>query len=454
MIEQIESNRRRSAALVAGMALVLVALGGTIGGSRFGSGGAAAGALAAAAVWLVLWLVAVLQGDRIMLAAAGARRIEKHDAPRLFNVVEEMTIASGLGRMPEVWLIQDDSPNAFAAGRRPENRVVAVTTGLLRLLDRDELQGVVAHEMGHHKNGDIRLMILMGVMLGAVVMISELFVRGVLGGHRTRSTRGKGVSHPALAILAILAAILAPVVARILYFSCSRRREYLADASGARFTRYPEGLARALEKISGSYVHRREAEKVLAPMYIVNPLQPLVAAAGLFATHPPTGDRVRILRAMGGAGFKDYNDAFRRVLGGGSGPIGVRALASDRPEGLRAAVAPEAPFREALVRRAKETHALAARVDGLTLLTCSCGVGIKVPAGARWETIPCPRCGRENEIPRAKPAEGERFTYVRKSPDEWESFRCPCGAGLQLHPMFDGRERTCNACGRSVEIRS
>src|SRR5262245_35094400 len=273
MWEAIESNRRRSKLLVAGMGVLLLAMGSIIGHAVVPRGGLAGGLLVAFGVWAVLWLVAKFQGDRIMLSIAGAKKIEKADAPQLFNVVEEMVLASQLGRMPEIYVIPDDRPNAFAAGRTPETRVVAVTSGLLRLMSRDELQGVIAHEIGHHKNGDPALMILMGVMLGAIVLIAEIFLRsGFNRGRRSDRDRGGGGFEIVIVVLAIVFAILAPLAARMMYFACSRRREYLADASAARFTRYPEGLASALEKISVHFQANHEANRILAPMYIINPM--------------------------------------------------------------------------------------------------------------------------------------------------------------------------------------
>jgi heat shock protein HtpX len=444
MWEAIESNRRRTWVIVIGMAALLVALGIVIGESLGPGGGGVIGALGAAFIWFILWMVALLQGDRIMLLVAGAKKIEKHDAPQLFNVVEEMTIASGLGRMPDIYLIPDDTPNAFAAGRKPESRVVAVTSGLLRILNRDELQGVVAHEMGHHKNRDISFMILMGVMLGAIVLIADLFLRGTLHGGRRSSSKGGG--HPILIILSVVLMILAPALAHLMYFACSRRREYLADASGARFTRYPEGLASALEKISCHFTARRDANRVLAPMYIINPMQAL-AAVGLFSTHPPTDNRVRILRGMGGgAGYVDYEAAYLKVTRSLQPCIGKRTLAADTPLPIRAAaaVAQDDP-----VARSREAVELLARVENLTLMSCLCGVGIRIPQGLKRDSVPCPRCGRQNEIPEAQ-AEGG---YKRQGTG-WESFRCSCGAGVQLHPMFSGTRKKCTVCNRSIEITS
>jgi heat shock protein HtpX len=449
VLEQIESNRRRSAVLVAGMAAVLVALGAVIGGATGRGEGAGLGAVAAVALWLVLWLIAVFRGDRIMLGIAGARKIEKEDAPRLFNVVEEMTIASGLGRMPEIWIIPDESPNAFAAGRTPETRVVAVTSGLMKILDRDQLQGVIAHEMAHHKNRDTSLMVLMGVMLGAIILLADLFLRTAWRPRRSRS-RDSGGAQAALAIVAILAAVLAPIAAQVLYFACSRRREYLADASAARFTRYPAGLAGALASISGHYTTRRQANRVLAPLYIVNPMQAFVAATGLFSTHPPTEDRIRILRSMGGAGFAAYNEAFRRLHASGPAPVGARSLSADSPVPIRPPeAAPEG--RKEAGTRSEEVHGMLGRLDGLTSFRCPCGVGIKVPPEAAWKSVPCPRCGRENEVPRPR-AGADAAPEYRRLGSGWESFQCACGSGVQLSPAFSASRIDCPRCGRSTRI--
>src|SRR5688572_803531 len=215
MWEAIESNRRRSVVFVVTLFLVLAALGFFIGASVDPRGGLI-GVGAALVLWGILYLIAAFAGDRVVLSTAGARKIEKADAPQLFNIVEEMAIASGQ-RMPDVYLIPDESPNAFAAGRSEKNRVVAVTSGLLRLATRDELQGVIAHEMGHHKNADVRFMILAGVMLGTIILLAELFLRSGLGrGRRSSSSRkGDGGAQAAIMIIALLFAILAPILARM-----------------------------------------------------------------------------------------------------------------------------------------------------------------------------------------------------------------------------------------------
>jgi heat shock protein HtpX len=238
----------------------------------------------------------------------------------------------------------------------------------------------------------------------------------------------------------------------MIYFACSRRREYLADASAARFTRYPEGLACALEKIAVQARMNRQANRVLAPMYIVNPMEAL-AAVGLFSTHPPTESRVRILRSMGGGvGYVDYDAAFRKITGR-QGCIGKRTLGEDTAAQARAASPQVAETREETVTRSREVGNLVGRLDGLTILQCPCGVGIKIPPGAAWPSIPCPRCGRDNAVPKAqaaaRPDQPARFKRQGKG---WESFQCSCGASINLSPAFSASSKTCDRCGRTIEI--
>ena len=254
MWELVRANQRRAAILVVVMAALLFVLGYALG-ETLAPGGGLGGLLIAFLVWIGLTLVSYFQGDAIFLSLAGARRIEKKDHPVLFDVVEEMTIAGGLPRVPDVYIIDQAAPNAFATGRDAQHAAVAVTAGLLETLDRDELQGVIAHEIGHIANLDIRFMTMASVMLGTILILSDIFLRILWfggGGGRRRRSGSKIDPRIQLAILAagILLAILAPLLARLLYFASSRKREYLADASSARFTRYPAGLASALEKIS------------------------------------------------------------------------------------------------------------------------------------------------------------------------------------------------------------
>ncbi len=461
MWEAIRGNIRRSRLLIGLMGAILVGQGALIGLWLVGPEGGLVGALGAVVLWLVMLAIVFLAGEQVVLFSAGARQITKQDAPRLWNCVEEMTIASGLGKMPRVYVIDGFQKNAFATGRKPENACVAVTSGLIRTLNRDELQGVIAHEIGHIRNLDIRFLTLASVTVGAIVLLSDMTRRSLwLGGGRRRSYKGGGQAQMAILAVTLLVGILAPICARIIYLACSRKREYLADASAARFTRFPEGLASALEKISlttGAAV-QAGVPRTLAPMFIVNPLQARLGSQGMFSTHPSTRERVRILRAMGGnAGWVDYERAFRRVVGKGKACIDSVTIESEKSVTARLPTAEPEPRQEAL-GRAREVGDLLDRMVHLLLIPCPCGVRIKVPQGLKRDSIPCPRCGRDHEVPKARSsAAGESapgtgpLRYRRRS-EGWESFRCACGRTLQLSPGLRVNSITCRKCRRTIEL--
>ena len=404
MWEQIRSNRRRSLFVVAAMGVLLVAIGVALGSAFSGdaSGGLPGGAVAFG-IWLVMWIVAMRRGDDIMLGMARAREIEKADHPVLFNVVEEMSIAAQLGRVPRVYVVDDPSPNAFAAGRDPEKACVAVTTGLLRILDRDELQGVVAHELGHVKNRDVALITTAGVMMGSIVMLAELGWRVLrVSGRRRlpRSSNREGNGGQAVLMIAALALIvLSPILAQLLYFALSRRREYLADASGALFSRYPEGLARALEKLGGASEPLSDKSKVTAPMYIVAPLRAARGIrAGLLATHPPLDERVRVLRAMSGsADFRAYDEAYRGVAG--RSIVGLHSLEESSRVEVRPPVA-GGPTPLATHRRTREASDAYLSASGYVRRVCTqCAALLKIPSSLAGRELACPRCrGRLAEV--------------------------------------------------------
>jgi heat shock protein HtpX len=331
MWEQIRANERRSIVLVVGMLALLAAIGYVVGLVLFDNW--AAGLVLALIIWFVMNLVAYFQGDSILLAISKAKKIERDDHPRLYNIVEEMKIASGLEHMPAVYIIDDPAMNAFATGRDPKRASVAITTGLLQKLNRDELQGVIAHEIAHVNNRDVLLMSLCSVLLGTIVIIAyyatyALFFSSMTGGRRS-SGGGGGSAGAIILVVGIALMILAPIFARLIYFAVSRKREYLADASSALYTRYPEGLASALEKLGGSTVQLKSANQATAPMYIINPFrQKGRAAADLSSTHPPISERVRILRSMAGGSFANYNEAYTQVHGGRRGAIAPATAAS------------------------------------------------------------------------------------------------------------------------------
>jgi heat shock protein HtpX len=231
--------------------------------------------------------------DKIVLGLSGARPAEKSEFPHLVNVVEGLSIAAGIP-MPKVYVIDDPAPNAFATGRDPKNSAIAVTTGLLKIMDRYELEGVIAHEMSHVKNYDIRLATLAVVMVGFISILSDFMLRSFAfrGGRGGKKNEGAAVL-----IIALVLAILAPIFAQLVRLALSRKREYLADADGALLTRYPEGLANALEKISKDQNQLLRANDATAPLYISSPFKGKLLS-GLLSTHPPIEDRIRILRSM------------------------------------------------------------------------------------------------------------------------------------------------------------
>lgn len=328
MWEQIRSNRTRSILLVALLAALLLLIGYVIGLLLFDN--ALGGLVAGVVLWAFMNVVAYTQADNILLSMARARKVSHDDYPQLYNIVEEMKIASGLPKMPDVYVIDDRAPNAFATGRDINHASVAVTTGLLDILDRDELQGVVAHEMSHIANRDVLLMAFASVLLGTIVILSWYATRfAFFGGLRGTRRGSQGASGQwIIAIIGLILLILAPIFAQLLYFAISRRREYLADASGALYTRYPDALASALEKLATSDTSVRSANPATAPMYTISPFRKRgIFPADWTSTHPPIQERVRILRAMaGGSSLADYNRAYRAVHPGGQGIIPNSAL--------------------------------------------------------------------------------------------------------------------------------
>jgi heat shock protein HtpX len=249
---------------------------------------------------IIYSFVSYFYSDKIVLATSGAQEIEKKDNPELFRIVENLAMGDGVP-MPRVYIIEDPSPNAFATGRDPKHAAVAATTGILNRLNKSELEGVIAHELSHVKNYDTRLMAITAVLVGFIALITDLFLRNLFwGGFRNnneRDSRAEGV----FLIIGIVLAIIAPIIASLIQLAVSRKRELLADASGALLTRYPEGLASALEKISSDPRPLATASNATAHLFIVNPFKDKgfgSTISNLFSTHPPIEERIKILRSM------------------------------------------------------------------------------------------------------------------------------------------------------------
>ena len=398
MWEQIRSNKRKSVVMALMMGALFFAVGYLLG-ELFSPGGGLAGLAIAFVIWVILALISYYSGASIFLASSRAKKIEKKDHPVLFNIVEEMTIAAGMPKMPDVYIIDEQAPNAFATGRDPNRSAVAVTAGLLERLDRDELQGVIAHEIGHIKNRDILYMMMIGVMMGAIVLVADIGLRSFFYGGmgRRRTSRDDG-GQVWVMLIAIVVMLVASVVAQLIYFAISRKREYLADASGAQFTRYPEGLARALEKIASGHKKMENVSRVTAPSFTVNPLM-MKAKGGekvnLWSTHPPTQRRIRILREMGGAGFVDYESAYKKVSGR---PVGVIPAGSLRAAEEVSQKAPAARDERTELDRLRETTDVLWRLNQYAFIACACGTKLKVPPEMIGQTVECPHCGTAHTV--------------------------------------------------------
>lgn len=294
MYKQISANKTRSAVLI-GLFLVFV----------IGIGWLFAQIYDNSAILYVVVAVSMVQAwasyyfaDRIALMVSGAKELKRNDAKDLFRVAENLAIAAGIP-MPRLYLIDDTAPNAFATGRDPAHASLAVTRGLLEKLDKPELEGVMAHEISHVTNYDIRLSTLVVVLVGVVALASDWFLRMMWWGSGRRRSNSEGGGNAILLIIGLILALLAPLAATMIQLAISRKREFLADASGALLTRYPEGLARALEKIAADREPLEVANKATAHLYFENPLKNYAGAVnGLFSTHPPAAERIRILRTM------------------------------------------------------------------------------------------------------------------------------------------------------------
>lgn len=457
MWQQIDANKKKSGILIFTMLGILLILGAGLGMlvSCYNNPPAAnsletltdteilmlemamlQGIFYAALVWIFLLVISVVDGKRAILALNHAKKIPAGTNRILENVVAEMSIAAGLPKPPEIYIIDCMMPNAFATGMNPKNSAIAVTTGLLTTLDRDELQAVVAHEIAHIVNRDTMYMLFAGIMLGTIVIVSDCIVRSFRGNGRSRSScssfKGGGAAVLIMFAILIFAMIVAPLAARLLYFSLSKKREYLADACAVQYTRYPQGLATALAKISGSVYVFRDADKVTSAMYIVHPLDTVELYKNrysiwgdLFSTHPPTDKRIEILEKMTGADFNAYSAAFsktfrrRKPIMSKEDLYGVKPLEIKKPNAgkqskvdgslvagtvalatvgtladvkSKEAKESEEQKKREFVERKREALDTVWKANNYIFKQCACGTKLKFPQEYMGQEISCPHC--------------------------------------------------------------
>jgi heat shock protein HtpX len=297
MYEQIARNKWKSFFLILFFLSLIFALTWFFGEL---TGLGSSGLILAAIIAVAMTFGSYYASDKIVLAISRAKPVTKEEYPYLYNVVEGLAIAAGLPK-PRCNIIDDTAPNAFASGRNPKNSVIVVTKGLLKKLNRAELEGVIGHEMAHIKNYDILLQTLAVVMVGVVALLSDWILRSFLwgGGRRRSKSKGGGNAGAILIVVGLVLAILSPLIAQLIRLAISRKREFLADANGALLTRYPPGLASALKKLAADREPLEAANKATAHLYIVNPLKDIKGQVNkLFSTHPPIEERVTALEKM------------------------------------------------------------------------------------------------------------------------------------------------------------
>jgi len=298
MYEQITRNKWKSFFLILFFLCLIFALTWAFGEL---TGWGPQGFVIAVIIAVAMTFGSYYASDKIVLAISRAKPVTKEEYPYLYNVVEGLAIAAGLPK-PRCYVIDDTAPNAFASGRNPKNSVIVVTTGLLQKLNRAELEGVIAHEMSHIKNYDVLVQTLAVVMVGVVALLSDWILRTFLWGggrRRSKSSKGGGNAAAIFIVVALVLAILSPIVAQLLRLAISRKREFLADANGALLTRYPPGLASALRKLAADREPLEAANKATAHLYTVNPLKDIKGSVNkLFSTHPPIEERISALEKM------------------------------------------------------------------------------------------------------------------------------------------------------------
>lgn len=436
---------------------------------------------------------------RTLLKQLGLKEAPQARFKKLHNVVAEMSIAAGLHPAPKVYIIQSKAVNAMAFGSKPQNSAIAVTAGLLSVCNRDELQGVIAHEISHIINRDSMLLEVCRSTLGMVIVLRDVMLRsmywGSLGKSNYRSTSSKSRSSKldiVFMILGIIFAIIAPLLIKLIYFALSRRREYLADAVAAKLTRYPAGLASALTKIAYSTHSLNKVDKVTSAAFIEYPDNDVIVSGRGTATHPPIWNRITILKKMsGGAGYIDYQKAYREVMHPDKAfmpesmadnkfevPLRGAFALSDEPGVISSAEDMK------VLEQEQRTDDVIRLTEDFGFINCECGMNIKIPPDYKKYEVRCPRCGRvhvlEDKMQTALASmldetvdngdaaaiinqmikedaqqdysREEKQVYERQG-NKWEKIKCRCGADVEISPTFVGKFITCRKCKRKIIIQ-
>ena len=461
MWELIRINKRKSLFVLILMFILMVSFSGAVGAGFYPDNyitGMLWGAFIGVILWAIQAAVAYFAGDDIVLHFNMAVVVTPESYPQLYNIVEEMKIAAGLAVMPEIYIIESPGLNAFATGIRSEKTAICVTRGLVENLNRDEIQGVIAHEMSHILNRDVLFMTFAGVMLGTITMLSHVMLRGTAfansNNRRSRKKGGLPGGHPAIILVILLFAIVAPILARIFYFTISKKREYLADASAARLTRYPIGLASALEKIA-KHSSVDFVSKITAPMFIVSPHFTGGDEDSLFAasTHPPIYKRIAILTQLqhgGTVSLENYQKIYAKE-------IGKRNLFSSASLAVDSRAAVRTESTEKFTESRTDVADIILANTGFKIVTCECGLKIKLPPSDLRMKVVCPRCRKEVSVSGQNAAatenDGNELVFKRKNKNSWESFPCQCGNfTFQLSPLFRGTYVVCKRCKTKVKI--
>jgi heat shock protein HtpX len=432
MWEQIRYNQTRTVMLIVGMGVLLIVACSFLGTVSVGAIvpllkdiTLATFGIGTLIIALIIWISAILfvysKGDDMLISLVGAKKITTDDIHRLYNIVEELKIASGLETVPSIYIIDDPAMNAFAIGCRRNKSAIIVTSGLLTKLNRDELQGVIGHEMAHIKNRDV---LLMGLCVSLFRMITTLSwcIIPLIENKNFFLGRGRWVVVLITFLIAAFFALLQlpagysdlddflsvawmsyflgfillmPLIAQITCNAFSRRREYLADACSALYTRYPEGLASALQKIAASTEQLKSANMTTAALYIINPFREKgMVASDVSETHPPISERIHILRSMSHVSYADYDLAYREVRGTDRNGLPAYALAHAETATIRPARADDIDY----IQRVRETSNALWNSHNYKIIQCPCGTRLRLPPSFKLPEVKCPHCGRINPV--------------------------------------------------------